>query len=203
MDHVLFGHLAFAVALGAAALLAGFLIRALVAERFSFWPPPRDRSWHDYTFWGLFRLHCAAIAATAFLDPGTLEWAHWSRLAIGIPVMLGFLALTLYGYGFLGLDNTYGRRAGLVTGGIYAWTRNPQYLTSVAGTIGAAATFDSPLTLILAAVLLGIYALCALNEERWLLTRYGQRYAEYARRVPRFLDQRSFARAGRALAQRL
>ena len=203
MDQYLFGHLAFAVSMAAAAVLAGFLIRGLVAERFTFWPPPHDRSWHDYTFWGLFRLHCAAIAATALLDAGTLEWDHWTRLALGIPVMVGGLGLTLYGYGFLGLDNTYGRRAGLVTGGIYAWTRNPQYLTSVAGTIGAAVTFDSPLTLILAAVLLGIYALCALNEERWLLVRYGRAYSDYTERVPRFLDHRTVSRAHRALVERL
>ena len=203
MGQIAIGLVCFAVALAAAGVLAGCMIRALLAERFTFWPPPRDRSWQDYTFWGLFRLHCGAVALTALLDAGTLEWDHWTRLAVGIPVMVGFLGLTLYGYGFLGLDNTYGRRAGLVTGGIYAWSRNPQYVASVAGTIGVAITFDSPLTLILAAVLLGIYALCALNEERWLLDRYGQRYADYAGRVPRFLDHRTFTRAHRALVERL
>ena len=203
MGQLAYGLISFAVALAAAAVLSGLMIRALVAERFAFWPPPRDRSWQDYTFWGLFRLHCGAIALTAFLDTGTLEWEHWTRLAFGVPVMVGFLGLTLYGYGFLGLDNTYGRRAGLVTGGIYAWSRNPQYVASVAGTIGVAITFDSPLTLILAAVLLGIYALCALSEERWLLDRYGQRYADYAERVPRFLDQRTVVRAHQALVERL
>lgn len=196
-------HLVFAVALVSAALLSGFLIRALVAERFTFWPPPHRRSWHDYLFWGLFRLHCAAIALTAFLDPGTLEWAHWTRLAVGLPLMMGGIGLTLYGYGFLGLDNTYGRRAGLVTGGIYAYSRNPQYLASVAATLGLALTFDSSLTLLLAAVLLGLYALFALNEERWLFARYGEGYAEYCRRVRRFLDLRTLARARRLLVERL
>jgi len=197
------GDVVFALALAAAAGLAGFLILALVLDGFAFWPPPRERSWQDYAFWGLFRLHCLAIGLTALLDAGTLDWAHWTRLAVGIPVMTGFLGLTLYGYGFLGLDNTYGRRAGLVTSGIYALSRNPQYLASVAGTLGLAVTFDSPLTLLLAAVLLGVYALCALNEERWLLARYGWAYADYAARVPRFLDHRTLIRARRALAERL
>jgi protein-S-isoprenylcysteine O-methyltransferase Ste14 len=203
MSAALLGHLAFAIALAAAALLAGFLIVALVIEGFAFWPPPKERCWQDYVFWGLFRLHWAAIALTAVLDGGTLEWEHWSRLAVGVPMLAGFLGLTLYGYGFLGLDNTYGRRAGLVTGGLYAYSRNPQYLASVAATIGLAITFNSPLTLLLAAVLMGLYALFALNEERWLMARYGRAYAEYAARVPRFLDLRSFARAGRVLAERL
>lgn len=203
MSAALLGHIAFAVALAAAALLAGFLVRALVAESFAFWPPPRARCWQDYAFWGLFRLHCAAIALTAFFDGGTLEWEHWTRLAVGVPMLAGFLGLTLYGYGFLGLDNTYGRRAGLVTRGLYAYTRNPQYLASVAATAGLAITFNSPLTLLLAAALLGLYALFALNEERWLTARYGRAYADYAARVPRFLDLRSFARLGRVLAERL
>ena len=197
------GDLVFAVALGAAAVLSGFLVVALVIDGFSFWPPPREKSWQEYTFWGLFRLHCVAIALTAFLDAGTLDWDHWTRLMVGIPTMVGFLGLTLYGYGFLGLDNTYGKRAGLVTSGIYELTRNPQYLASVAGTIGLAITFNSPLTLLLAAVLLGVYALCALNEERWLMARYGDRYADYASHVPRFLDLRTVTRARRALAERL
>lgn len=203
MSAALLGQLAFAVALAAAALLGGFLVLALVLDDFAFWPPARARSWQDYAFWGLFRLHCAAIALTAFLDAGSLDWEHWTRLAIGIPVLGFFLGLTLYGYGFLGLDNTYGRRAGLVTGGIYALTRNPQYLASVAATAGLALTFNSPLTLLLAAVLLGLYTLFALNEERWLLARYGRAYADYAARVPRFIDHRTLIRARRALAQRL
>lgn len=203
MSAALLGHVAFAVALAAALLLGAFLVLALVVEGFAFWPPPRERCWQDYAFWGLFRLHCGAIALTAFLDSGSLDWEHWTRLAIGVPMLAGFLGLTLYGYGFLGLDNTYGRSAGLVTRGLYAYTRNPQYLASVAATIGLAITFNSPLTLMLAAVLLGLYTLFALNEERWLLARYGRAYAEYAARVPRFLDQRTFARARRALAGRL
>ena len=190
------------VALGTAGVLSGFLIYALNSDEFEFWPPPRDRCWQDYAFWGLFRLFCVATAVVAFIDPWTFEWNHWSRIVIGAPVMAGGLGLTVYGYHFLGLDNTYGRSAGLVTRGIYAYSRNPQYITSVLGTIGLGLTFDSPIALILAAVLLGLYTLFALNEERWLYARYGEPYADYTARVPRFADHRSFARAWALLTER-
>jgi hypothetical protein len=36
-----------------------------------------------------------------------------------------------------------------------------------------------------------LYALFALNEERWLLGQYGEAFADYCRKAPRFLGLRS------------
>ena len=71
---------------------------------------------------------------------------HWGQFALGLPIMIFAFGLTLRGYRFLGLDNTYCESGGLVTGGMYAYSRNPQYVTSVIATIGLAITCGSPLT---------------------------------------------------------
>ncbi|NMG41309.1 heavy metal resistance protein CzcN [Chelativorans sp. ZYF759] len=184
-------------AIGAAAAfaLAALLVAALVRRDFQFWPPPTTGSWQENVFWALFRIYCGALILVAPLDPTLLAWDHWSRLALGLPLLVIGTATMLYGYGFLGLANTYGRAEGLVTGGLYAYSRNPQYVASVAAGFGWALVFASPLALAFAFGLFVLYALFALNEERWLLAQYGEAFARYCEEAPRFLDLRSVARA--------
>lgn len=189
----------FGLTLLAGLVLAALLVAALKRDDFAFWPPPARGSWQDYAFWSLFRLYCAGIVVCAVADPGGLAWGHPSRVAFGAPVLLAAGAATLYGYGFLGLDNTYGRPAGLVTNGVYAYSRNPQYVASVAAAVAWALTMNSPFALALSFGLLGLYTLFALNEEAWLRLQYGQRYADYAARTPRFVGPGSLRRALRTL----
>ena len=184
-----------AVGAAAALLLAVLLVAALLRRDFQFWPPPVSGSWQENLFWALFRVYCGALILVAPLDPGLMGWDHWSRLAVGLPLLVVGTGTMLYGYGFLGLANTYGRAEGLVTGGLYAYSRNPQYVASVAAGFGWALVFASPLALVFAVGLFLLYALFAFNEERWLLAQYGEPFARYCRNVPRFVDLRSLARA--------
>ena len=195
--------LVLALTLAAAVALGGLLGYAFINRSFEFWPAPDKRSWQFNTAFGLFRIFCGGTVVFAALDWGSLGWDHWSRLAIGTPLMLGAFAVTLRGYLFLGIDNTYCAQDGLVTGGLYAYSRNPQYVSSVLATVGLAIFADSAITLGLAAVLFVLYTLFALNEERWLHEGYGERFARYMQEVPRFLDIRSFRRAREALVEAL
>ena len=108
--------------------------------------------------------------------------------------MVTAFGITLWGYRFLGLDNTYCESGGLVTGGMYAYSRNPQYVTSVLATVGLGITSGSILTVALAAVLFVLYFLFVLNEERWLVAGYGDAFSDYKRSTPRFVDERSLKR---------
>jgi protein-S-isoprenylcysteine O-methyltransferase Ste14 len=184
-------------ALGAAAALGGVLAVGFFRRDLHLWPPPSRDGWRFRLTFGLFRLFCGATILFAILDYGAMGWDHWSRLAVGAPLMAGAFAVTLRGYLFLGLDNTYGARDGLVTGGLYAYSRNPQYVASVLATVGLAITAGSLVTLGLAAVLLALYTLFALNEERWLSASYGESFIAYMRTVPRFVDARTLLRARR------
>lgn len=75
----------------------------------------------------------------------------------------------------------------LVTGGPYGLCRNPLYLGEV---VGGWAVFLPTLSWPAAAVLLanvGLLLIRVKAEERVLLQTFGAEYAEYLRRVPRFL----------------
>mgnify|MGYP006272071841 CR=1 FL=1 len=194
---------ALTAATGSALALGGLLALALVKEGLVFWPAPGKKSWQFRVAFGLFRVFCGATIIFALTDWGSMGWEHWSRLAIGAPLMVGAFAATIYGYFFLGLDNTYCEADGLVTRGVYAYSRNPQYVASVLATVGLALTTGSWGGLLLAGVLLAIYTLFALNEERWLWENYGYAFGRYVKRTPRFVDGRSIRLARNKLAEAL
>jgi len=191
------------VALAAGAALAATLVYSLLNRELEIWPPAARGSWQFHLSFGLFRAFCGATTVFALLDWGSMGWDHWSRLAVGLPVLVVGAVVTVRGYLWLGIDNTYCEADGLVTGGLYAYSRNPQYVASVAATVGLAITTGSWITLLLALALFGLYTLFALNEEPWLREGYGEAYDEYARQVPRFLDERSLIRAREKLADAL
>ena len=187
-------------ALASAGLLCGLLIMNLIRPKFSFWPA--EEKWKKATALWLFRIFCAATVCVALLDLVLTAPGHWLRYAIGIPVMTISYALTLWGYRLLGIENTYFGSEGLVTTGLYAYSRNPQYILSVLATAGLGVAAGSFLTLFLAAVLFLVYFLFALNEERWLVKGYGAAFLDYMRKAPRFVDERTWRKARSDLAER-
>ncbi|KUP93784.1 methyltransferase family protein [Tritonibacter horizontis] len=187
-----FHDIALITALLAALALAAHLGLSLRRPELGLWPAAEG--WRHHLAFGLFRIFCGATVVFALSEIGVAGWGHWSRYAIGVPVMVVAFGITLWGYRFLGLDNTYCDTGGLITGGMYEYSRNPQYVTSVLATVGLGITTGSWVTVALAAVLFALYFLFVLNEERWLMKGYGQAFADYMRSTPRFVDERSLLR---------
>ncbi|TNJ42673.1 isoprenylcysteine carboxylmethyltransferase family protein [Phaeobacter sp. B1627] len=188
-------------ALGTAILFAIALAAHL---GLSLWRPdlglwPAAEGWRHHLAFGLFRVFCGATVVFALAEIGVNGWGHWLRYLVGLPLMSIAFGITLRGYRFLGLDNTYCDSGGLVTGGMYEYSRNPQYVTSVLATVGLGISTGSWITVLLALVLFALYFLFVLNEERWLLQGYGQAFADYMRSTPRFVDERSLLRLRAAL----
>lgn len=156
---------------------------------FRLWPPPRPWGWRSLLFWSLFRtLNLSTLALAA------LDWQPWvsaspERLA-GIAIAVS--GATLYGLGCwaLGRGNLYCGKEGLVTHGIYRWTRNPQYATAIPAYLGLALASHSPGAGILAILLCLTFFLMALAEEPWLEAAYGKEYRDYRRQVARFYHWR-------------
>ena len=94
----------------------------------------------------------------------------------------------MFGYFNLGLGNTYCGADGLVSHGLYRFSRNPQYASSILGLIGLTICADSWLALPLAVLMSCVYVLMALTEEAWLDRQYGASYANYRERTARFFD---------------
>lgn len=185
------------IAVISAVALGAHLALSLRLPRLGLWPAAEG--WRHHLAFGIFRIFCGTTVVFALAEIAVNGWGHWLRYALGLPVMIVAFGITLRGYRFLGLDNTYCDSGGLVTGGMYAYSRNPQYVTSVLATVGLGITAGSWITLVFAAVLFALYFLFVLNEERWLLKGYGQAFADYMRSTPRFVDERSLARLRAAL----
>jgi protein-S-isoprenylcysteine O-methyltransferase Ste14 len=181
-------HLVFAVGLVGVITLDLLLLRTLIAPPFRIWPTPEPGSWQSLAFWGLFRGTWVLTFATSVLDWDSTQILDWTRFIVGLPLGLGGLFVTVCGYFNLGLGNTYCGSDGLVTGGLYRFSRNPQYTASIIGLIGLSIGANSILTIVLAVLLIGAYVLMALVEEDWLKQLYGAPYRDYCAQTARFLD---------------
>jgi protein-S-isoprenylcysteine O-methyltransferase Ste14 len=180
--------LLFAAGLAAGVTLDLLLLRTYLAPPFRIWPTPEPGSWQSLTFWTLFRGGMVLTFAVALLDWNGAGLLAASRYLIGLPLFLVGFGITVCGYFNLGLGNTYCGADGLVRHGLYRFSRNPQYASSILGLIGLAICADSWLTLPLAALMSGAYVLMALVEEAWLERHYGASYRDYCSRTARFID---------------
>lgn len=92
----------------------------------------------------------------------------------------------------LGLPELYpGRHLKQVAaGGIYERLRHPRYLGMMLAWLGAALLSGATRLLVLVVGFMGLAVLVTELEERELLGRLGEAYADYRRRVPRFLPRR-------------
>jgi protein-S-isoprenylcysteine O-methyltransferase Ste14 len=143
-----------------------------------------------------------AAFVVAILDWNSAGLFDASRYLIGLPLFLVGFGITVFGYFNLGLGNTYCGADGLVSHGLYRFSRNPQYASSIAGLIGLAICANSWFVIPLAALMSGAYVLMALVEEAWLEQHYGTSYSEYCSRTSRFLDVAELAQALDALIER-
>lgn len=184
----------FVVGIVTALFLIPLLLRTAWERQFRIWPTPGPGTWQSITFWTLFR-----ILNVATLTSAIIAVADNSPPAFGSPEIvrtvafaLMLLALFLYGQSLmsLGKKNTYCDRDGLITHGIYRWTRNPQYATIIPFYCFLAATTDASATYVLAVAMCTVYYLMAVVEEPWLVEAYGKPYIDYCRRVPRFFNFR-------------
>lgn len=185
-------NLLFALGLGVASLLLGLLVMTLIVPDLRIWPTPSAGSWQSYIWWPLFRgLNglCFALAAANLGNSGSLGLQIWMR-AGALILLLAALALFLAAFFGLGRDNSYGAEDGLVTGGIYRWSRNPQnaMLIVVYGALALAA--DTHAVYVLCAAMMAVYALMVFAEEPWLEKAYGETYRRYRSDVPRFFNWR-------------
>jgi len=76
----------------------------------------------------------------------------------------------------------------LVTGGPFAWSRNPIYLSLAVLVIALGVwTRNGWMVALLPAAVLAVNRLVIAREERYLAQRFGERYRRYHARVPRWI----------------
>jgi len=109
----------------------------------------------------------------------TLAWAA---------VMGGSLVLMIMGYTLLskGWTQIHSARGELVTNGIYAYARHPQYTGLFLVIIGFLVQWPTFLTVLMAPVLLYAYVHLAKVEEQRAMDEFGDDYRRYAENTPSF-----------------
>jgi len=80
-------------------------------------------------------------------------------------------------------------RKGPALRGLYQWIRHPQYLALSVTGIGLAILWPRFLTIVLWTIMVGLYYLLALEEERRMLSAYGDQYRAYMQRTGMFFPR--------------
>ncbi len=105
-------------------------------------------------------------------------------LLAGVFIFAPFYLLTKYGQA--GDSQSYMQVDTVVDRGLYAITRHPQYLGYIFLTCGFTLLSQHWVTFLLAVVATVSFYVQAVREEVYCLAQFGEPYARYRRRVPRF-----------------
>ncbi len=119
------------------------------------------------------------LLATLF---GLPDWAALLVCQVGAIVMLVGLAIMWRGW-----RQIHGAGGRLVTDGLYARVRHPQYSGLFLITLGMLIQWPTLLTLLMWPVLMFAYYRLAIREEREVLLRFGPDYEHYRKHVPAFV----------------
>ena len=99
-------------------------------------------------------------------------------------LMFGGLVIIAHGW-----SRIHGAQSALVTGGLYARIRHPQYSSLFLITIGLLIQWPTIITALTWPILIGMYVRLARREEAEMERLFGDAYRAYAARVPMFIPR--------------
>jgi protein-S-isoprenylcysteine O-methyltransferase Ste14 len=136
----------------------------------------------------------AGLASEPVVLRGPLASLAGVAYAVGCGLAFGGLLLMVRAQLEMGASWRVGvdeaSRPGLVTHGLYRWTRNPIYLAMFLAFAGLVLLLPSWPTLLSLAVAVVAVRSQVREEEAYLLRVYGDEYRRYSHRVGRFLPRR-------------
>jgi protein-S-isoprenylcysteine O-methyltransferase Ste14 len=116
--------------------------------------------------------------------PNRLSLLGWPGMVLGTWMTLAGMGMVIWGW------KQIHRANGLVTSGLYAYMRHPQYTGLFLIIIGWIFHWATLLTLIMCPILLATYVLLARKEESELEKEFGAEYETYRQNVGMFLPFR-------------
>ena len=172
----------------AAELVLGIgLVISVVSPAHRVWPPPSRRSWQFWFVWAMIAFIFPSLGVLTVLSWNSFVFPYGLRYFVGFPLAMSGLVLYILGIGRLGAYNSAGLKGELMTGGLYCYSRNPQYLGGMVGLIGLVLFSNAFLVLLPGLLAALLFVLWPFSEEPWLRKRFGRDYERYCERVPRFL----------------
>jgi protein-S-isoprenylcysteine O-methyltransferase Ste14 len=123
----------------------------------------------------------ALVIASIFIpiEFGTLFWP-------GLLIFIFGLTLSI-----IAVKTFISSGAGLKTGGLYRYSRNPMYMANLINILGLnlmgwAGTLANLIFILISLFLVGGTHWCVLREEAYLAQKHGQAYLAYKKRTPRY-----------------
>ncbi len=124
------------------------------------------------------------VSGQTFLASGAAAWLGVAFCVAGLLFL--FWSLVSFGRSFrVGIDDENPDK--LVTGGVFAWSRNPMYVAFWFILSGQFVVFRNWLLLIYLAAATWLFHRQVRREESYLAQRYGAEYTDYCGRVRRYL----------------
>lgn len=172
------------------------------------------KSWHEWAGAGVVQAFIIALYAEMYgfpltiyllarfggLDRTELNANLWSSLlgmgetGMMISMVLGYFLLFVgIGLFFQGWRQVYKaqQQGVLVTDGLYALARHPQYTGLFIALFGEGIVhWPTLFSVALFPVIVFIYYRLSLREERKVLAEFGEKYSAYKKRVPMFIPRR-------------
>ncbi|MCG6856477.1 MAG: isoprenylcysteine carboxylmethyltransferase family protein [Salaquimonas sp.] len=176
-----------AMGLIAAACLLAILIWSLVFPRRRIWPPGRITFLGETVVWGLTLVAFASALFLGLADWNGLGWPALPRWGVGLPLVVVANLVVWSGVFKIGVAATSGAKNTLETDGLYAWSRNPQYVADMVLFAGWVLWSASLWVMPVAAAGIVVLVTACFAEEPWLEESYGEAYRAYRSRVRRFL----------------
>ena len=173
-----------ALAIGGVTLAA--VMWSIVRPNHRIWPPKAFSPAMAIMCWGGTLAFFGAVIGLGILGWGGISLPNWLRYGVGPVLIVAGNAGVWFEVAGFGVDQTMGAEGELKTGGLYRYSRNPQYVCDIAILVGFGLLSASALAL--PAILVGITVLIAFPfaEESWLEERYGAAYFNYRSIVRRF-----------------
>ena len=151
------------------------------------WPPIKYTPLTPILIWVPTFVLFGVLIALGLLGWGELAFPIWFRFGIGIPlIVIGNIAVWRAVAGF-GIQQTGGAVGTLQTGGLYRYSRNPQYVADIAMVLGWMALTSAPLAMLVGSAAIIVLAAAPFSEEPWLRSQYGSDFDQYVAQVRRFL----------------
>ena len=153
-----------------------------VTDRSDFVLPPFALLYFYLIFAASFGL--PTLSSQRLFESEAVAWVGVALCFAGLLLLFG--AIVSFGRSFrVGIDTD--RPDQLVTTGVFAYTRNPIYVAFGAILTGQFLIFPNWILLIYLVLGVAVFHRQVLREEAYLRQHYGPAYAEYTRRVRRYL----------------
>ena len=133
--------------------------------------------------WGVLIYRCIVPTEGIFTAPTWLQWVAVALMAVSAFILIR----SFFDLGAalkIGLPENETR---LSTGGLYAFSRNPIYLSVFMVNLASCIFYPHPLNILCSGYGIFVHYLITLSEEKFLADRFGAEWEDYRKRVRRYL----------------